>query len=366
MRIALFGSFPPRKGGIETFLAAFAPTLVRRGHEVLVISDADADLDEPREGGYRVIGSPMTKPMQDMDVQRISDTAKKIGGAIGAFAPDILHFHPSGPELMILEIATRGVGHIPQVMTLHSTAFGDDKSVTMLRFLQRAARVTAVSPSTANALGPGGKAAAGAVEVINNALPPGPQPQSYPDDLHILGMGRLSPEKGFDTLIRAMRVVQERCPGCTLTLAGIGPELPRLRRLAQDILPHPDQVIFPGWVDGHNKRELLDKSRMLVVPSVWEEPFGLVVLEAAQAGRPVIVTERGALPHIAPHNVSGLVVAAEAPLAMAEAILELLNEPKRAASLGETAHSRALKLHDHDLMMDHYEYILRAAATKPC
>jgi glycosyltransferase involved in cell wall biosynthesis len=100
----------------------------------------------------------------------------------------------------------------------------------------------------------------------------GEKPSEIPEDGYALFLGRLSPEKGVKQLLSAWRKV--RSPRARLVIAGRGFEEEKTRCLARD-LPTVD---FRGFVDRPQHEDLWAKTKFLIVPSIWHEPFGLVAL----------------------------------------------------------------------------------------
>jgi glycosyltransferase involved in cell wall biosynthesis len=125
---------------------------------------------------------------------------------------------------------------------------------------------------------------AGRLRVMPNAVQPKEAPD-FVDDGYILGFGRLVPTKGFDLMIEMARLR----PAVRFVIAGDGPESGNLRRMARG-LPNVELV---GFVDGDRLDRVVRGARAVIVPSEWPEPFGMVVLEAWNAGRPVIVARTG-------------------------------------------------------------------------
>jgi glycosyltransferase involved in cell wall biosynthesis len=115
-----------------------------------------------------------------------------------------------------------------------------------------------------------------------------------PDDGYFLFLGRLSEEKGLYQLLQGWRLLQ--AGRARLVIAGEGPERQRLETFCQ--VHDMKDVEFRGFVAPQNQDALWQGARALVVPSIWEEPFGLVVLEAWAHGRPALVSNRGGLPEI--------------------------------------------------------------------
>jgi glycosyltransferase involved in cell wall biosynthesis len=104
--------------------------------------------------------------------------------------------------------------------------------------------------------------------------------------------GRLSSEKGLDILLAALR----RAGDPPFLIVGDGPQRRGLEDLAAELgLTH---TAFLGWRTPENVGTLVASARYVAVPSVWEETANLAALEALAAGRPLLVSERGALPEL--------------------------------------------------------------------
>jgi type III pantothenate kinase len=146
--------------------------------------------------------------------------------------------------------------------------------------------------------------------------------RSHPvrDPVNIGLLGQISPHKGHDEAIEAMRELRI---GYRLVVAGRG-ENAYVESLKRKAVGLP--VEFPGLVSLPN---FFDSVDMLVVPS-WEEPFGIVLLEAMAVGIPVIATDRGGPLEIIRSGFHGLLVPPRQPRALANAIRQLAHdEPLR-------------------------------------
>jgi glycosyltransferase involved in cell wall biosynthesis len=141
---------------------------------------------------------------------------------------------------------------------------------------------------------------------------------------YALAAGRLVAEKGFDTAVLAAR--DARVP---LVVAGAGPELGRLRALADGA-----DVRFTGWVTGAELSRLRRGAGVVLVPSRCEEACPYALLEASAAGVPALVSDRGGLPELA---LPGMAVAAGDAGAWAAALAELWVRPGRRGELGAAA-----------------------------
>jgi glycogen synthase len=110
----------------------------------------------------------------------------------------------------------------------------------------------------------------------------------------LIFVGRLVSDKGVDLLLRALKQLQSDNLFPDLTIVGSGPDENELRRLAVD-LDVDRQVTFAGQRSGSALAEILNEHRVLVVPSRWAEPFGIVALEGIACGCVVVASEKGGL-----------------------------------------------------------------------
>jgi glycogen(starch) synthase len=200
----------------------------------------------------------------------------------------------------------------------------------------------------------------GRSSLIRNALSMPALPPSLPplDPPRLLAMGRLVPEKGFDVAIDAMRSVLATHPAARLTIAGDGSEREALRRRAER-LSVSHAVELAGWVPPGDVPALIARSSVVVMPSRWREPFGLVALEAAQGGRPIVATSRGGLPEIVVSGETGLLIDADDPRVLAEAVVSLLDRPGMAARMGAAARERAERHFGWEPFVDAYDELYR-------
>jgi len=162
-----------------------------------------------------------------------------------------------------------------------------------------------------------------------------PPPPSIPSG-DTLFLGRLSQEKGVDLLLRAWAKV--RNGSRRLVIAGTGPEESSLKKLASDL--NLANVVFTGFLDKEQQVSLWSNSSALVVPSIWDEPFGMVVLEAWAKERPVVAFAKGALPELIHHGVNGLLADPFSVESLAKNIQELIDKPDLGPRLGKACSLR--------------------------
>ena len=179
-------------------------------------------------------------------------------------------------------------------------------------------------------------ASVGSRRVIHNAVslprhrPFSVGPRGGP--LRLGFMGQLTPEKGVGRLVDAMQ--NWPASRCRLVVAGRGsPAYERdLRRRA------PENVQFLGFV---NAAQLFGEIDVLVVPSIWPEPFGRIVIEAYAHGVPVIASDCGGLPELVEHGRTGILYSSANPVGLERAIATFLDEPRLLDEVGSLARDKA-------------------------
>jgi glycogen synthase len=120
----------------------------------------------------------------------------------------------------------------------------------------------------------------------------------FPDEernVDLVYLGRLVSDKGVDDLVKALGQLADRKLRPRLTIIGQGPEEAPLRELTER-LGLAAQVRFAGLLTGEPLARMLNRHRILVVPSKWVEPFGIVALEGIACGCVVVGSEKGGLP----------------------------------------------------------------------
>ena len=148
-------------------------------------------------------------------------------------------------------------------------------------------------------------------------------------------LGWLVPAKGVYDLLQAVVALRRR--GVDVELAAFGPYgATAVRKAARD-LGILDCSVIGEWVEGEAKRDLLARSRVLVLPS-YTEGFPVVLLEALQSGTPIVATEVGGIPDIVRHGWNGYLVEPGAPDVLADSLEKLLTDD----GLWESMHANCL------------------------
>jgi glycosyltransferase involved in cell wall biosynthesis len=150
---------------------------------------------------------------------------------------------------------------------------------------------------------------------------------------HLLFLGRLTKLKGVAELLWAIPLAEKRL-GRPLhaTIAGDGPKRAHLEDLARR---NQLQVEFTGWAGSAQKADLMERATLLVAPSLWPEPFGLVGIESGAHGLPAVAFDTGGISDWLISGYSGELAAGNPPTAegFADAIVRALSDPSHYAAL---------------------------------
>lgn len=153
------------------------------------------------------------------------------------------------------------------------------------------------------------------------------------EDFVILYLGRLHPKKSPEDVVKAFPRVVQKVPNAKLVIADKGSEEAKLKKLVEE-LKLQGKVIFTGFVSENEKWSLLKRCDVFVLPSIVEA-FGIALIEAMACGKPVIATRVGPFPEIIKNGETGILVPAHSPSDLADAIINLAQDPKKECLLGK-------------------------------
>lgn len=341
--------FPPRPGGIQSYLSDFVGRLVdSRLHSVTVYAPQWKGADAFDEAaGYRVVRHPGTLmlpgPAVDARMRRL----------IAEHDIDTVWFGAAAPLALLAQRARQaGAGRV--VASTHGHEVGWSMLPVARSVLRRIGDttdvVTFVSRYTRGRFAP-----AFGPHASLEYLPPGvntdrfrPDPAAGAELRDRYGLGarptvvcvsRLVPRKGQDMLIKALPSIRQRVDGAALVIVGGGPYLESLRKLARDC-GVAEHVTFTGGVPAAELPAHHALADVFAMPcrtrgaGMDVEGLGIVFLEASATGKPVIAGDSGGAPEAVQHNKTGLVVDGRSLTAVGGAVAELLGDPDRAAAMG--------------------------------
>ncbi len=213
------------------------------------------------------------------------------------------------------------------------------------------------------------------VRVIHNGIDSGlfdPSQSNWlnrraPDPLRLLYLGRISPEKGVHTAVEALKLLLPSDPRIRLTLVGSPWDASYQRGVEKlaDSLGVAGNVRFAGQVAAEQVPALLQEYDVLLVPSIWPEPFGRVVLEGMAAGLVVAGTAQGGMGAVLKDMHTGLVFPPEDASALADSIRRLAARPELGYQLAATARQFVLDNFTLEHMVDRYEQSMLELVAHP-
>lgn len=167
------------------------------------------------------------------------------------------------------------------------------------------------------------------IEVVHHFYEKEQSPPPPATNGHAMFIGRLSEEKGVALLLEAWRLLNR--PDRRLVIVGEGPESANLQALAARL--KLANVTFTGFLSPDQQREVWAGAAFNVVPSIWMEPFGMVVLETWANNRAVVAHKIGALPELVTHGVNGLLAEPFQPQLLAEALARAFDSPEECKAM---------------------------------
>lgn len=190
------------------------------------------------------------------------------------------------------------------------------------------------------------------VEVIYNAIPIERFVIEEKKDNYLFFLGRITPVKGLLEAIKVAKITHLPL----IIAAGMGPADREFYE--REVEPQIDGTLirYVGSVDFAKKIEYLKKARCLLFPILWEEPFGLVMIEALACGTPVVAFRRGSVPEIIQDGVNGFIVDNIDEMAEAVRKIEMISPAKCRDSVE--------KRFSVERMVDEYETLFKKIASK--
>jgi glycosyltransferase involved in cell wall biosynthesis len=379
MKIVLANKFYFMKGGADRYLLELEALLLRHGHTVIpfamkhpanhlspheryFVSQVETEKVKLNVSGLRTLGRMLYSREAKTNMDQLLDEEH----------PDLCHVHNIYYQLspsILLSLRARG---IPTVMTVHdyhmispqymrwshgrvedwgraglvraslakfhkgsiAASFAAALTFTLHRRMglyHLPDRYIAPSHFLRRALVRGGFEAS-KIHVLPFGIDAREVVPRFTDEGYVLFVGRLVAEKGVVTLLRAAREL----PNVRFKIVGTGPEEAALHHAGDRL----GNVEFLGFQSGELLWRLYRGARCVVVPSLWEEVFGLAALEAMAAGKPVIASNIGGLPEVVQDRMTGLLVPPGSVTSLAESIDRLTSDAVFAQTLGRAARER--------------------------
>ena len=349
MRLALVSqSYYPRFGGVSEHVAHSASELRARGHEVTVVTGRPPGHRAPDPPDVVRLGTSILVPFQGAFVDlTIGPTLRRDLKALWQERTfDLVHVHqPLTPTLPLL---TGETSSAPVVGTFHA-AGADSRLFHLFRrpldvHWRRLAGRIAVSPAARQFVD---RYFPGEYRIIPNGVDVGrfhpdvpARPELVSDGrLNVLFVGRLDPRKGLPVLLDAFPRVRKTVPEARLVVVGSS----FLRGWLERRLPPRERahVLFAGAVPAAELPTWYASAHVVVSPALKNESFGIVLLEAMAAGRPIVASDIPGYHAVIEREDNGVLVPPGDVRGLARALAALLRDPARRLALAARGRARA-------------------------
>jgi 1,2-diacylglycerol 3-alpha-glucosyltransferase len=360
LHIAFFTNYyHPVVNGVVRSVASFRENLMKQGHNVFVFAQSDSAFQDSEPFIFRYPSLPL--PLGEIS------TALPVSPFVDQLLPmlklDVIHTHH---PILLGQTAARKAAELdlPLVFTFHTQyweythyiPFPQEAIQEFLKnavhrwlreFMQKCQHIVIPSESLKDILVrdyglherysviPTGTDLEPFLNADGKALR---AESGWQDETVLISVGRLAPEKNWDTLVRAFARVQEEHPGARLVLIGDGAARAGLEALAAE-LGISDRVTFTGALPFQEIPRYLKAADAFAFASVTETQ-GLVTIEAMAAGLPVVAVDGPGTRDIVEHGKQGFLVEND-PDALAKGLNKLLDDPQRSKRLSNNALKKA-------------------------
>jgi glycosyltransferase involved in cell wall biosynthesis len=344
-------------GGAQKLVSAYAANAAEHDLVPIIITlredNAPFIVDAIHSTGIKLIHLPQASLFS-------AGRFRKLVGLLRQERVDLVQTHLTYANILGT-LAAHSAG-IPVIATLHSIAVRKGWKAKLLRAIENfvlqkyATRILAVGRVVADAnQGSFGKRK---VDVIQNGIPkPKFPPLNERDRLRreiagdgsssiVITVGRFTRAKGYEDMVEAIRLLQQKASSPKLVMVGSGTTVDTIKNQIDD-LDLNQSIILTG------ERE--DVPSLLALSDVYassshREGLPLAVLEAMMAGLPVVATSVGDIPNVVTEE-TGVVVPPHRPELLAEALEDLLKNPKKREAMGQAAYRRAMNEYSVDAWM---------------
>ncbi len=373
MRILVISNlFPPQViGGYERAIADYARQLHDRGHEILVLTANVEGLvtsysqSEPEpmavkrcftlwgsltEPGFPMYAQPYATAIAIQNYQVLEQEIKLfqpdvcLAGNIDYLGQTVLE-QVLDHSIPVAHYIMNAVPGYPVDLTPQSPLY---QYVTVSNWVKDSLATKGYPTATAQTIYPGA-----AVDKFYQ-----PQIPAH-DKLRIAYAGLVMPFKGTDVLIEALYLLHQEGIDFTATIAG-GGHTPEFRESLEDFLATEgltEKVKFTGLLNQQALIELYKNHNVWVLPSRFDEPFSIGLLEAMVAGLTIIASNTGGSPEAIEHQSSGLIFESENPLDLADKISSLILEPEQWQQMSDRGQKRALEEFSRTKTMEELELL---------
>lgn len=365
MHIAIFAAplfpVPPRGyGAIELIVGVLVDGLVKRGIEVTLFalgeSQTSAHLESiyfrspwPTPQDYALVGKALGEtiplfPMVEEQIVNFTNQATFSFSRAREIGVDLIHCHRRA------DVLYQRLVDIPILLTLHGPSTERKRDFFASTEFSKNVPLVTISHSQRRLL-PGLNHIATihhGIDLYQHTFQPDPEE-------YLAFLGRIGRDKGCSIAIDVARKV-----GLPLKIAGQPMGIDEELYFKREIEPKIDEkdIQYLGWVNHEEKVALLGGAKALLFPIVWDEAFGIVMIEAMACGTPVIAFRKGAVPEIVTDGVTGFIVDTEDGMVEAVCKVEEISRAKCRAYVEKNFTA--------DRMVDEYIKVYERLLSSPC
>jgi len=384
MRILKLLKFPFWGSGSGTYARKLAEKLAKLGNDVAIVAPDDRGIRGVKiytaklpffvaiTGHSEYPGCKLYSNLTPQEINAIlASFVKTILKAVDEFKPDIIYVHHASFFTWIASYI-RSIYNIPYIVIEHGTGILnstlDRRYLTLTRdSLNHAEYIICVSGDTKRWFQRVyGKRHANKIRIIPGGVDSETYKHEAPikiiskkyqlkDKKLVIFTGKLTKPKGTEYLVKAAPKIDAE-----IYILGSGDELSNLQEIVKE--KKIKNVHFLGYFGPEYVKELKEfyrRADVFVCPSIWDEPLGLVVLEAMASGTPVVGSKRGGIPLAIKNNVNGFLVKARSSSAIADAVNKILHDPVLRKRLSKEARKTVEEKFNWLTIAQRYERISR-------
>lgn len=375
MKIALVSPYDfAYPGGVTVHISYLEHHLARMGHEVKVIAPASKAIAGFGDR-FIAIGSPRPIPTSG-SIARVTISpwlSKRVKAVLEGEGFDIVHLHePLMPMLCTTVLRLSQTANIGTFHACHGSPgydFAKPLGTWLLkRWFRKLHGKIAVSK-------PAMEFAHGYFPGYYNILPNGVDIEHFSPDvspiekfrdgkLNILFVSRLEKRKGLNYLLEAFKQVKREIPNSRLIIVGPGTRL-RGRYEREVKRSGLKDVVFTGLIAYEELPRYYKTADVFCAPATGQESFGIILLEAMAAGKPVVASNIEGYASVLAHNVEGLLVPPADKEMLARALLSLLTDESLRREMGARGRVKALEYSWEGIAQNVLKYYIRVLSEPP-
>ena len=357
MKIALCSDWVhPTVGGVQSHIAGLASQLNELGHEVIIVTKEMNHSERKGDQFSSKIKEIKTRRITSFKHVIVPPNPNDLKTVMKREKFDVVHAHHAFTPTSLLSIRAANEQGIPTVLTNHSISVANSSDTLwnsmsyilspLKKYINTADCIIAVSHAAAEFIerfveNKDVRVIPNGVDVSRfsaiNCPDPGLLDPTTLESPTLLSLGRLAFRKGFHLLIEAMPNILNAEPNTKLYIAGNGYMTTFLRGLTTS-LGLNGSVGFLGYVPDDALSWLYNNCDIFIIPSISAESFGITLIEAMAARRPVVASRIGGIPEIIEDGVNGMLFDPWDSRALSEKVVKLLRDPNMAERMGRIAY----------------------------